>query len=393
MNEIIITDFGASCSLDDNAEFIQKAIDSASEGGRVVVPEGLYLTSTIKLKSNITLWLCEGAVLKAMPDAKKYQNNGFFDSFGMETNSFMLTRGAENVTIDGFGMIDLSAPDFVDFEISGDDRATYKTDAADIPAKPGERIRRPILFDNCDNVKILNIKIINAPCWTLTFNNCRDVKVYAVTIENNIRAPHSDGIHLCGTSGAVISMCNIQSGDDCIALTSLLDDSKICRDITVSDCIFKSRSAAVRIGHMSGKIENVIISNIIIRESNRGIAIFAGNCGYVKNVLISRVIMDTHIYAGGWWGKGEPFVITSANSDGIIQNVDISDIMASSENIGVISGNVKNIRIRNFAFDLMYTDKRKYAGEFDIQPNGELKIKNTFEGKYFTDRPDEVFET
>ncbi len=387
-----ICDYGAKPEHDDNRTYIQRAIDAAKDGGVVLIPKGTFLTSTVYLQSNITLWLAEGAVLKAMPDPTLYDTNGFFDSFGQETNSFMIARGAENIAIGGRGTIDLSASAFMDFSISDGDRAQYGIHAEDIPAKPGVRIRRPILFDNCDHIQITDIKLMHAPCWTVTCNNCRDINIHSVTIENDIRAPHSDGIHLCGCDGAIISKCHIQSGDDCIAVTCLLDDTKRCRNILISDCILRSRSAGVRIGHMSSRVENVILSNLIIRDSNRGLAIFAGDRGYVENVCISNIIMDTHIYAGGWWGKGEPFVITASNSTGQIRNVRMSHIIARSENIGVLTGNLSHIRILDLSLDLLYTEKRCYARTYDILPNGTLPEENTFSGKYFTDCPDAVTE-
>ena len=88
MNEKYITEFGASCECKDNSEFIQKAVESM-ESGVLVIPSGTFLTSTFFLKSNITLYLDEGACLKAMPDESKYLNNGFYDSFGELTNSFI----------------------------------------------------------------------------------------------------------------------------------------------------------------------------------------------------------------------------------------------------------------------------------------------------------------
>ena len=41
MREALITEFGASPAREDNAAFIQQAIDSLP-GGRVVIPPGVY---------------------------------------------------------------------------------------------------------------------------------------------------------------------------------------------------------------------------------------------------------------------------------------------------------------------------------------------------------------
>ena len=52
---------------------IQSAIDGcAVSGGRVLIPAGVYVTGTIRLKSNVELHLCHGAKLIASSDLKDY---------------------------------------------------------------------------------------------------------------------------------------------------------------------------------------------------------------------------------------------------------------------------------------------------------------------------------
>lgn len=390
MNKINIIDFGASCSCDDNAQFIQSAIDAAEGGGTVVVPKGVYYTSTLYLKSDITLYLEDGARIKAVSDVSKYAENGFYDSFGQVTNSFIIAKNCENTSIEGKGIIDISGYDFLDYSITDEDRKLWGEYAGEIPARPNERIRRPILFDKCKNIHISDIKLINSPCWTLTFNNCDDIKISGITVDNDIRTPHSDGIHICGSQNAIITGCNLKCGDDCVALTCLLEESLICRNIVISNCIMQSSSAAIRVGHIGGRVENVLVSNVCIHDTNRGLAVFAGDNGYVKNVSVSNVIMDTHILAGGWWGRGEPFVICSANSSGVIDNVRISGLSAKSENIGVVAGNVTGLAITDSNIQIVNSDKRSLASSFDIAPNGKLCAENDFSGSFYAEQGIEI---
>ena len=53
----------------NDAPAINRAIDAchAAGGGTVFVPSGMYTTGSVHLKSNVTLALDKGAVLKAMP--------------------------------------------------------------------------------------------------------------------------------------------------------------------------------------------------------------------------------------------------------------------------------------------------------------------------------------
>jgi polygalacturonase len=54
-----ITNFGANSDSTNNTSAIQKTIDACSSagGGTVYVPTGNFVTGTIRLRSNITLFL------------------------------------------------------------------------------------------------------------------------------------------------------------------------------------------------------------------------------------------------------------------------------------------------------------------------------------------------
>ena len=69
-----ITEFGAKAgTANDSSEAIAKAIDACSKagGGRVVVPEGEFLTGAVNLKSNVNLYVSKNATLKFSTDTKK----------------------------------------------------------------------------------------------------------------------------------------------------------------------------------------------------------------------------------------------------------------------------------------------------------------------------------
>ena len=57
-----------------NTAAIQKAIDAchAAGGGRVVVPAGVFLTGSVRLKSRVVLRIEAGATLRGSPDIREY---------------------------------------------------------------------------------------------------------------------------------------------------------------------------------------------------------------------------------------------------------------------------------------------------------------------------------
>lgn len=355
---IKITDFGANTESEDNSEYIQNAINSLPNGGTIIIPSGTYVTGAFYLNSNITMTLEEGAILKAHKDLSKYRRNGYFDSFGKETTSLIIAQNAVNISICGKGTIELVGNSFME---NGNQTSSS-------PLVPKKRPTRPIFFDKCKNVFIKDITVKNSPCWTFTMHNCSNVKITGISVFNNARIPHNDGIHLSACKNVSIGNCILKCGDDCIAITSLFDYSLTSDNISISNCVMSSSSAALRIGHISSRVSNVCANGLTINNTNRGIAVFAAKNGSVENVGISNVTASTKLFDGGWWGKGEPIVICTYNSNGIIKNVNISNFVSESENSVIIAGkNIENVNFENCKFNV----NNKYNEEFfELCPNG-----------------------
>lgn len=96
-----------------NTKAIQAAIDDCSEGGRVVIPEGIWMSGAIYLKSNMTLELKEGAVLFGSPNVDHYDQNYLLYPYSTDTRSWALVNAyssdengmLENIRIVGKGTI------------------------------------------------------------------------------------------------------------------------------------------------------------------------------------------------------------------------------------------------------------------------------------------------
>ena len=104
---------GSAKAADTTA--INRAIDAANAagGGTVFFPAGTYVSGSIHLKSNVTLYLDSGAVIQASadpeaydpaepnPSIEKYQDYGH----SHWRNSLLWGEGVENVAILGQGLI------------------------------------------------------------------------------------------------------------------------------------------------------------------------------------------------------------------------------------------------------------------------------------------------
>ena len=91
----------------NNKALIKKLIESLKEkGGTVYFPKGQYVTGTITLYSNMSLYLEDGCEILASSDIKDYQKiqlNGYTRG---GFSGIVTAYNAENITIEGSGKID-----------------------------------------------------------------------------------------------------------------------------------------------------------------------------------------------------------------------------------------------------------------------------------------------
>lgn len=377
-----ITDFGAKENCLSTAA-IQKAFDEASrlDGATVIIPKGHFLSGTLNM-GTASLYLEKGAVLKASEDLNDYYHNGFRHNEMKETISFLYSLTPDNITISGEGHIDLSGDSFYDFndrQLPQTDKPLSQEQFEECTPTIHQRPTQPIFFANGSHITIKDLTITDAPCWTISFNNCEDIRVENLTIRNNPSLPNNDGMHFCGCRNVVIHGCNIVSGDDCIALSAITDWEIPCENFVISDCILSSSSKTIVLGYMHSIIRNVCISNCVIYNSHRGICFMAStDTGLIENVVIENTIIDTRIRCGNWWGNGEPicmFALYHHMESYLdpapdrklainINNVQFRNISCKGENlIGIIG---KHENIQNITIDGLYYERLSSA-------NGYLK--------------------
>jgi len=375
-----IIDFGAVADgYTINTTAIQMAIDAcaAAGGGIVNIPPGTFITGTLRLRSHLTIRLEPGATLKGSDHLADYPPLAFnwYNEFS-DTTPLLYAVSEHHIRIDGEGIIDLNDSPFVNWDTfcTGleKEQSACLSDRQRNDChvnKPEARPNRPIFFKDCEQVNITNITVKNSPCWALTFSQCQHIRLHNLSIANSMRVPNSDGIHCCGCKDVLISGCFISAGDDCIAITGIADFNVVNERIIISDCTFRSASSAIRIGFLASKIRDIQLNNLIIHDSNRAIAIFAGDGGSVENISIDNVSIETRIYAGPWWGKGEPLVICAASPLANISNISVRNVTARSENSIMISGG-QDIILKDWAMTLSYGEARPlYGANLDFSPH------------------------
>ncbi len=356
-----IQDFGAKPENKNNAIYIQNAINMASqEQGRVIIPKGIYKTGTIILKDNITLYLEEGAVLKASDDisdfdiTKKDNHTSLevpsfinCDYNGKPTLYFIYGENLHNITISGSGTIDGNESIFYGYQDE------YFIDGAFYP-------RMPLLFlENIHHLEIKEVTLANSAFWTTHLVGCEEVHIHHMKIRNNLKLANCDGIDPDHCHHVHIHDCDIITGDDAIVFKNTMAYQKYgdCYDINVHDCNLQSTSGAIKFGSESfNDFYDIKVENITITDTNRGITLQLRDKGNIHDCHFSNINISTKVGPKPYfWGYGEPIALSAVNRNddipvGRIYHLQFKDITMDSENGLFLYGEERN-RIEDISFE------------------------------------------
>ncbi|MFB6295314.1 MAG: glycoside hydrolase family 28 protein [Halobacteriales archaeon] len=391
-----VTEFGAvgdGRTRDTGA--IQAAVDACAEsgGGTAYVPPGNYLIGTIELRSHVTLHLAAGATLHGSPDIEDYRSGD------APKSALVLAVDAENVAVTGRGTVHGNGTAFMDMESvidPADDPATDRfahearqgedfldsgDGIGDGPVDPLERPDRLFMFHRCEDVLVGGITVRESPNWTLHLLGCEEVDVRGIDMRNEVLIPNSDGINPENCRNVHVSDCTVVTGDDaiCPKASGAYDVDPGLANLTVTNCTLVSRSSAVKFGSSTAHdMRDCTFSNLVIRDSNRGLGIQHRDGGDIENVLFRNVLIDTRLHTGNWWGQAEPIYVTSVprregQDLGTVRNVRFGNILARGESGVLVYGSeasaIENLRFSDVRIELENSPKAGVrGGNVDLRP-------------------------
>ncbi len=269
-----------------NTTAMQSAIDMAAKKGkgRVVIPEGIFLTGSIILKSGVELHLQKNAVLQGSTNPDDYSKLNRW-------KAVIMADGQSNISITGIGQIDgqgrrLALKIDSLFYIGQLDSAQY--DFAHM--RPKEPMRPQLIeFVNCKNIQVRNVSLSSAACWVQTYQSCENVLLDSVHVISDAYW-NNDGIDIVDCHHVRITNCDINVADDGICLKSVSAD-QFCDSIYVANCVIRSSASAIKFGTVShGGFRNVTIEKIKIHDTFRSaVAIECVDGGTLENVLVNGV--------------------------------------------------------------------------------------------------------
>ncbi len=321
---------------------INAAIEACANqsGGIVYVPPGIYLSGSLHMKTNVTLYLDSEAVLRGTRDMTKYdsrENNPWAKyqdtSQSYCHRSLIWGENLSNVGVLGPGTIDgndaFEPWPFINRTFPPPFGWILSTIFYQINDTIFQRGPKPLAFKSCTNVFIKDITITHAPDEAIFIAGCDNVIIMGY-IAREVRV---DGIDPVCCHNVTITDCEIKSLDDAIAIKSsyILGYKRSCENITVKNCLLSTFINALKIGTESvGNFRNIIYRNCIVYNSPNlpsyaGISIISVDGGVIDSVTASDITL-IHVNYPIFIRLGDRLRSPESESVGKIQNISISHL-------------------------------------------------------------------
>ncbi|MFR3276163.1 glycoside hydrolase family 28 protein [Phocaeicola plebeius] len=278
-----------------NTQSLQSAIDAlhAKGGGQLYFPAGRYLTGSLQLKSNVTLYLEKEAML--LGSTSPYDYPGFSTEKELKVNNdhfdqaLIYAEEAENIGITGEGCIDGQGRELA-LTIDSLHHTGELVDKHYNTYRKRPNTRPKLLFmRNCRKVELRKTNFRSGAAWGLSFSLCVDLTIDSLHVGNRAYW-NNDGIDISDCKDVRISNCFINSADDGICLKSHNRGAWNDR-VSISNCHIISSASAIKFGTESlGGFKNVTIDNIRIKDTFRSaIAIESVDGAEIENVKLENI--------------------------------------------------------------------------------------------------------
>jgi len=294
--EYDITTFGAvGDNATDNTAAFHDAIAACTRagGGHVVVPSGQFVTGAIELKSHVDLRVSANATIRFSRDTTRYPLvfTRWEGQELMNFSPFIYAFEQENVGISGSGTIDGNCDCQHWWPWKGRTNCGWKTgdvnqdadrnalmDMVERGVPVAERrfgqghYLRPMFIQpyRCTNVLIEGVRLLNSPMWQVHPVLCRNVTVKDLVVKAD--GPNTDGCDPESCTDVLITNCEFDTGDDCIAIKA-------------------GRNADGR--RVKVPTENVLIEKCRMKDGHGGITIGSEASAGVRNVFASDCHLDS----------------------------------------------------------------------------------------------------
>ncbi len=378
-----VTNFGAAGDgkvLDSPA--INKAIEAlaAKGGGTLCFPPGTYLCYSIRLKSNVGLYLSQAATILAADSPTDGSGNGYdaaesnapwesYQDYGHNHwhNSLLWGEGLEYISICGPGLI----------WGKGLSRGWGAGPKAESPGVGN----KAIALKNCRNVTLRDFSILHGGHFGILATGVDNLTVDNLTMDTN-----RDGMDIDCCRNVRVSNCSVNSPwDDAICLKSsfALGQARATEMVTITNCLVTGdfeegtllngtykrftedlskvwRTGRIKFGTESnGGFKNITISNCLF-EGCQGFALESVDGALLEDVSISNITMKNLYGAPFFLRLGARMRGPAGVEVGKIRRVSISNVLcsnAASAISSIVSG-IPGHAIEDVRFDNIVTEHR-----------------------------------
>ena len=410
-----VTKYGASpkASAKINQQAINKAIAACSKagGGKVIIPEGTYLTGAIRMQSNVNLVIEQGATLLFAYEPALYPlvKTRWEGLDIMNYSPCIYAYQAENIAISGTGTIDGNGSLETWWPWCGATKFGYvegqTTESQKMPFKPGgdtnrntllkmsdngvpteQRIfgmghgMRPqlVCFYECQNILIEGVTMLRSPFWVIHPVLSKNITVRNCKIINN--GPNGDGCDPESCENVLIENTIFHTGDDCIAIKSGRNadgrrNGTPSQNIIIRGCTMEDGHGGVVVGsEISAGVKNVFAEDCKMDSPNldRVLRIKTNTCRggvtegiYMRNIEVGQcreaVLRINLVY--------EPKEIAERGHIPTVRNVYMENVTCQKSKYGILlngledADQIYNINVKNCTFNGVSDEKVRRTGK------------------------------
>ncbi len=339
--EVNIKEFGAiGDGMTMNTTAINTAIEqvNAKGGGKVIIPEGLWLTGPIVLLSNVNLYTEKNALILFTDDHSAYPiiETSFEGLNTKRCQSPIYAKEAENIAITGYGIFDGAGdswrPVKKDKLTSGQWNKLTKTGVVDADGKiwypnagalkgamattdfnvpegietdaEWDEIRtwlRPVLINIVKSKKVLleGVTFKNSPSWCIHPLSCEHITLNDVKVYNPWYSQNGDALDLESCKNALIINSLFDAGDDAICIKSGKNEDgrrrgEPCENVIVkNNTVLHGHGGFVVGSEMSGGVKNIYVTDCTFLGTDVGLRFKStrGRGGVVEGIYIENINM------------------------------------------------------------------------------------------------------
>ena len=375
-----IADYGAKPDGRKCTDAFAAAMEACekSGGGRVVVPDGTWVTGPIHLGNNCNLYLSDGAVVSFSDDPADYfpaVDTSWEGVLCRNYSPLVYACGKRNVAVTGRGTLvprmerwnawagrnhpgRKAAMEYLYYWCA----TNAPLAARDLTRMDGATVRPQLLqFNGCENVLLEDFKIHHSPFWMIHLLRCEDCIVRRV--RQLALGGNTDALDIEMTRNVLVEDCDFYAGDDGIAFKSgrNQDGWRIGRpteNVVVRRCRLRHAHGLVACGsELSGGIRNILVedcrgdsvSTVLAIKTNRR------RGGFVENVTVRNIdvefaeatfrVCQNTLYS---WARFPDFELRPTSVKGILfENVRVQNAMTGVSIESNAAVPVRDVTLRN----------------------------------------------